>query len=53
MTWQRGLMVGCFAVATVLLWEDHESQFLSVVPYLLLLACPLLHLSGHRGQHQG
>ena len=29
MTWQRWLMAGCFAVATVLLWEDHESRLTS------------------------
>ena len=53
MTWQRWLMVGCVTVAVVLLSDDHQSQFLGLVPYLLLLACPLLHLSGHRGQHEG
>jgi hypothetical protein len=54
MTWQRWLMVGCFAAAVALLWQDHESHFLSLIPYLLLLACPLLHLFGHRhGHHEG
>lgn len=37
------------SIATFLLWtERHGSQKLGVLPYLLLLACPLLHLAVHR-----
>ena len=51
MTWYRWLMAVFFTAAVVLLWEEHESHFLQMLPYLLLLACPLLHLFGHRHEH--
>ena len=51
MTWQRCLMVVFFSIAVILLSKEHESHFLSILPYLFLLACPLLHLFGHRHRH--
>ena len=33
-----------------LLW-NHSGHVLVAVPYLLLLACPLMHLFGHRHGH--
>ena len=43
---------GAFAVmAVVLLWQEHRAHLLGVIPYLILLACPLMHLlqrHGHR-----
>jgi hypothetical protein len=51
MTWQRCVMAAAFVVAVILLWQDHESHLLNILPYLLLLACPLLHLFGHRPGH--
>jgi DUF2933 family protein len=48
MTWQRCLMALLFSIAVTLLWNEHESHFLGILPYLLLLACPLLHLFGYR-----
>lgn len=36
------------------LWTRHEPHVLQVLPYLLLLACPLMHLVMHRGHgHHG
>jgi hypothetical protein len=50
-----GLVV-CLALAVLgayLLWS-HTGHVLSALPYVLLLACPLLHLFGHgHGQGQG
>ena len=43
--------VGLLGLA--LLWVDHRTHLLGVIPYLVLLACPLLHLL-HRGhRHTG
>ena len=42
----------CIALAAVgayLLW-NHTGHVLSAAPYVLLLACPLLHIFGH-GHH--
>lgn len=41
--------VGFAAIAVVLLWQEHSAHIVGVLPYLLLLACPLLHIFGHGG----
>ena len=40
-------------LAVVLLWQEHRAHLLGVIPYLILLACPLMHLFGHRGHRHG
>jgi len=44
-----GLLVAAFALLIV----DHWVHVMGVAPYLLILACPLMHLFGHRhhGRH--
>ena len=37
------------AIALFFLWEEHRAHILGALPYLLLLACPLLHVFMHRG----
>jgi hypothetical protein len=37
------------AVAIFFLWEEHRAHILGALPYVLLLACPLIHLLMHRG----
>lgn len=39
------------AIAVVLLWSEHRAHILGALPYLFLLACPLLHLFGGHGSH--
>ena len=41
----------CFflAVATFFLWEEHKADILGLLPYALLLLCPIVHLFMHRG----
>lgn len=47
------------AVATFFLWQEHRAHILGVVPYALLLLCPIIHLfmhrggAGHGGAHSG
>ncbi len=43
------------AMAVVLLFSEHRAHFLGVLPWLFLLACPLLHLFMHggHGSHGG
>ena len=36
-------------IAIFFLWEEHRAHILGAIPYLLLLACPLLHAFMHRG----
>ena len=39
------------AMATVLLWSEHRAHLLGALPFLFLLACPLLHIFGGHGSH--
>lgn len=44
------LVLGAFlAVAGWLLWEEHRVHVLGALPWLILLACPLLHVFMHGG----
>lgn len=42
-TWGAILIIGYF------LLTEHFAHVVQVLPYLLLLACPLMHLFMHRG----
>lgn len=45
---------GVFAVlAGVLLWEEHQAHLLGALPWLILVACPLIHLFMHGGHGHG
>ncbi len=47
------LWLGLAAAVAWLLWR-HGAHLGEVWPFLLLLACPLMHLFGHRrGSHHG
>jgi len=35
-----------------LLWSEHQAHVLQALPWLILLACPLLHVFMHRGHDQ-
>ena len=37
------------AVAAWYLWAEHRAHLLGALPYLFLLACPLMHVFMHRG----
>ena len=37
------------AIAIFFLWEEHKAHILGVLPYALLLLCPIIHLFMHRG----
>jgi hypothetical protein len=42
-------VAGFVAIAAFLLLSGHRAHVLGVLPWLLLLACPLLHLLAHGG----
>lgn len=51
---RSGLVLLAFlGIAGFFLVTEHTAHVLGVLPYLLLLACPLLHFlhGGHRGGH--
>lgn len=47
-TW---VLIGFFAIAGYFLLTEHRAHFISYLPFLLLLACPLMHLFHRHGGH--
>ena len=46
-------LAGFLAVAAFFLWTEHRAHLLGVLPFLLVLACPLMHLFHHGHGHGG
>jgi len=52
--WRNKVAWIVFAVtAGFYLWTEHRAHLLGALPYLLLLACPLMHIFMHRGHGHG
>ena len=55
--WRRPaslVLIGFLIVAGFFLATEHRAHFFGILPWLLLLACPLMHLfmhHGHGGHH--
>ena len=47
------VLLGFIAVAAFFLLTEHTAHVMGILPYLLLAACPLMHLFMHRGHHHG
>jgi len=49
------VLIAFLAIAVFFIVKEHNAHLLGILPYLLLLACPLLHWfhGGHRGVHGG
>ena len=46
------IFLGFALIAAYFLWTEHRAHLFGALPYLLLLACPLLHVfHGHSGSH--
>ena len=43
------MTVGFLLIAAFFLLTEHRAHLFGVLPYLFLLACPLLHVFGHGG----
>ena len=39
------------AIAAWFLWTEHRAHLFGALPWLVLLACPLMHVFMHRGHH--
>lgn len=45
---------GFALIAGFFLWQEHRAHLLGALPWLILLACPLMHIFMHRGHgHSG
>ena len=52
--WRSRFGIGWLVLATVaawFLWAEHRAHLLGALPFLFVLACPLMHVFMHRGQH--
>lgn len=43
------VLVAFLAIAAFFLFTEHRAHLLGILPYLFLLACPLMHLFMHHG----
>ena len=43
------VLLAFLAIAAFFLLTEHRAHFFSILPFALLLLCPLLHLFHHRG----
>ncbi len=53
--WRSRYAIGLLvlgAIATYFMLSEHRAHFFGALPFLLLLACPLMHVFMHRG-HAG
>ncbi|RZI42892.1 DUF2933 domain-containing protein [Herbaspirillum sp. HC18] len=54
----KWILIGFLAVGGFFLMTEHRAHLFGALPYLLILACPLMHLfhghggHGSHGQHQ-
>jgi hypothetical protein len=44
-------LLGFLAVAAFFLLTEHTAHVMGLLPYLLVLACPLMHVFHHRHHH--
>lgn len=49
----RWVLIGFLVVAAFFLWTEHRAHLLGALPWLLVLACPLMHLFHHGHGHHG
>lgn len=51
----KRVLIGFLIVAAFFLWTEHRAHLMGALPYLLLLACPLMHMFHHHGHggHRG
>jgi hypothetical protein len=45
-------LLSAAVVAAFFILREHWSHALGLLPYLLLISCPLMHLLGHRHHHR-
>ncbi|MDX5364763.1 MAG: DUF2933 domain-containing protein [Pseudazoarcus pumilus] len=49
----KWVFIGFLALAAGLLIAEHRAHLLGALPWLIVLACPLMHLFMHRGHSHG
>ncbi|RZI40041.1 DUF2933 domain-containing protein [Herbaspirillum sp. HC18] len=49
----KWIFIGFLAVVGFFLFTEHRAHLYGALPYLLILACPLMHLFHGHGNHGG
>ncbi len=49
----KWVFLGFLAIAGFFLFTEHRAHALGILPFALLLLCPLLHFFGHGGHDHG
>lgn len=49
----KWVLLGFLLIAGFFLFTEHRAHLLGFLPYLLFLACPLMHLFHHGHGHHG
>ena len=49
----KWVFIGFLLIAAYFLYTEHRAHVLGALPFLLLLACPLMHLFHHGHEHHG
>ena len=52
-TYSRTVLIAFTAIALLLIAYEHRVHVLGILPWLLILACPLMHLFMHLFMHHG
>ena len=47
------VFIAFLAVGGYFLWTEHRAHLISVLPFLLILLCPIMHLFHGHGGHGG
>ncbi|MET3446511.1 DUF2933 domain-containing protein [Ralstonia sp. 1138] len=50
------VLIGFLLVVAYFLWTEHQAHVIQFLPFLLLAACPLMHVfmhGGHGHRHHG
>lgn len=55
LTRAKWVWIGFALIAAFFLWTEHRAHLLGALPFLLILACPLMHffMHGSHGHHDG
>lgn len=48
-TWSQAGLIVFLGMAGFFLWTEHRAHLLGALPYMIFLACPLMHIFMHRG----
>jgi hypothetical protein len=49
----KWVLIGFLAIAGFFLYTEHRAHLFGMLPFLLLLACPLMHFFHGHGNHGG